>query len=99
MGDLSFGGIDPAAEAGGGGIGGVGGGVGGTGSGKDKSMDPAKMQQLVDILQKSKSQGPRTPGSLAPPPGAAGGSPGMPGFGPPSFSNLMDRLVRYKGAV
>ena len=76
--------------------------MGTSGGGKDKSMDPQQMMEMLNKTQMAKgSSGAGTPpgGNVARPPGAAGGSPGMPGFGPPSFGNLIDRLVRYKGTV
>ena len=71
-----------------------------TSQGKSQSLDPAKMQQIAALLGDTSKRAAKPPGMTAAPPGAgAGGSPGMEGFGPPSFAGLLDRLVRYKGTV
>lgn len=68
--------------------------------GKSGSTDPAKMMRMLQMMQQSK-------GTSAKPPDLSGASramqPGTAGMtalsGPPSFGNLIDRLVRYKGTV
>ena len=77
-------------------------GMPGMSGGKSGSMDPQRMLQQYEMLEKLRkagTSGARPPGLGGLPTGASGGG-GMPGMGgPPSFSHLMDRLVRYKGAV